>query len=108
MIEQQLKMKQNTGQMPMAPGKIKWEQIRQKCLLLILLFIQLANGNPQSMAVAAAQQQAQVGGGQPDYSKQWAEYYRSIGKIDEAEAIENQIKTKVNQIIVFFFFLFFV
>lgn len=47
------------------------------------------------MAVAAAQQQAQVAGGQPDYSKQWAEYYRSIGKIDEAEAIENQIKAKV-------------
>lgn len=48
------------------------------------------------MAVAAAQQQAQVAGGQQDYSKQWAEYYRSIGKVDEAEAIENQIKTKVN------------
>lgn len=48
------------------------------------------------MAVAAAQQQAQVAGSQPDYSKQWAEYYRSIGKMDEAEAIENQIKTKVS------------
>lgn len=48
------------------------------------------------MAVAAAQQQAQVASGQPDYSKQWAEYYRSIGKNDEAEAIENQIKAKVS------------
>lgn len=57
------------------------------------------------MAVAAQQQQQQVSGmqaaisgaAQPDYSKQWAEYYRSIGKIDEAEAIENQIKaTKVS------------
>lgn len=48
------------------------------------------------MAVAAAQQQAQVASGQQDYSKQWAEYYRSIGKMDEAEAIENQIKTKVS------------
>lgn len=55
----------------------------------------LANGNAQSMAVATAQQQAQVASGQQDYSKQWAEYYRSIGKMDEAEAIENQIKTKV-------------
>lgn len=27
-----------------------------------------------------------------DYSAQWAEYYRSIGKIDEAEAIEKQMK----------------
>lgn len=53
----------------------------------------------------AGQQQAQhvqaaaATPGQPDYSKQWAEYYRSIGKIDEAEAIENQIK--VVKVIVF-------
>ncbi|XP_059475011.1 far upstream element-binding protein 3 isoform X3 [Neocloeon triangulifer] len=32
--------------------------------------------------------------GQPDYSLQWAEYYRSIGKIKEAEAIETQMKAK--------------
>lgn len=47
------------------------------------------------MQQAAAGQQVQAGasaGGQQDYSKQWAEYYRSIGKIEEAEAIENQIK----------------
>ena len=71
MIEQQLKMKQANG-----------------------------SNAAQSMAAAAAvqQQQAQqVGavGGQTDYSKQWAEYYRSIGKIDEAEAIEKQIGPKV-------------
>lgn len=34
-------------------------------------------------------------GGQPDYSAQWAQYYRSIGKHDEAKAIEAQMK-KVN------------
>lgn len=89
MIEQQLKVKQSSG------GGVG-----------------AANGT----AVAVAQQQVGAGGGmqagvagaggaaaaaaaasgQPDYSKQWAEYYRSIGKIDEAEAIENQIKaTKV-------------
>lgn len=52
------------------------------------------------MAVAATgvhqQQQvpnAAVSGGQNDYSKQWAEYYRSIGKIEEAEVIEKQIKS---------------
>jgi len=28
----------------------------------------------------------------PDYSAQWAEYYRSIGKIKEAEEIEDQIR----------------
>ncbi|XP_050673096.1 far upstream element-binding protein 2 isoform X3 [Leptidea sinapis] len=35
-------------------------------------------------------------GGQPtpDYSAQWADYYRSIGKVKEAEAIEAQIKMK--------------
>ncbi|EFN87498.1 Far upstream element-binding protein 1 [Harpegnathos saltator] len=42
------------------------------------------------------QQQQQTGaaqnGGQADYSVQWAEYYRSIGKIKEAEAIEVQMK----------------
>lgn len=55
-------------------------------------------------AAQQQQQQQQVqaaggagAGGQADYSKQWAEYYRSIGKNEEAEAIENQIKaTKVS------------
>lgn len=74
MIEQQLKMKQGSGPMTMPA----------------------ANGNAQSMAMAGAQQPAPVAGSnQPDYSKQWAEYYRSIGKNDEAEAIESQIKPKV-------------
>jgi len=30
----------------------------------------------------------------PDYSAQWAEYYRSIGKVKEAEQIESQIRAK--------------
>jgi len=34
------------------------------------------------------------GGGGPDYSAQWAEYYRSIGKVKEAEAIEGQMRAK--------------
>lgn len=55
----------------------------------------LANGNAPSMAVNPQQQNPVVASNQPDYSKQWAEYYRSIGKNDDAEAIENQIKTKV-------------
>ena len=31
-----------------------------------------------------------------DYSAQWAEYYRSIGKVKEAETIEAQMKQKVH------------
>ncbi|KAJ8672683.1 hypothetical protein QAD02_003943 [Eretmocerus hayati] len=56
--------------------------------------------NPQQNAVPAPQQpqqpqanQAQQNGGAADYSAQWAEYYRSIGKIKEAEAIEAQMKS---------------
>ena len=48
---------------------------------------------------AAPQMNGSSGGGgssQADYSSQWAEYYRSIGKVKEAEAIENQIKNKVS------------
>lgn len=36
-----------------------------------------------------------------DYSAQWAEYYRSIGKMKEAEAIEAQIKLKVGLFILY-------
>lgn len=30
--------------------------------------------------------------GQPDYSAQWAEYYRSMGMHEQAAVIENQLK----------------
>jgi len=43
---------------------------------------------PQPAAAAPVQQQA------PDYSAQWAEYYRSVGKIAEAEAIEKNMRAK--------------
>jgi far upstream element-binding protein len=43
---------------------------------------------------------AQAPQGQQDYSAEWAEYYRRIGKTDEAEAIEKQIQqTKVSPIV---------
>lgn len=32
--------------------------------------------------------------GQPDYSMQWAEYYRSLGMMREAEMIEQQAKAQ--------------
>ena len=32
--------------------------------------------------------------GQTDYSKQWAEYYRSLGMLKEAEIIEQQMLSR--------------
>ena len=55
---------------------------------------------PQPAAPAAAPGGggSQNGAGGADYSAQWAEYYRSIGKVKEAEAIEQQMKQKVRGI----------
>jgi len=47
-----------------------------------------ANGNGAAPAAPGG------GAGGSDYSAQWAEYYRSMGKVKEAEAIEAQIKQK--------------
>ena len=35
------------------------------------------------------------GTGQPDYSAQWADYYRSVGMLREAEAIEQQMRVNM-------------
>lgn len=43
-------------------------------------------------------QQQQSAANSADYSAQWAEYYRSVGKIEEAEAIEKTLKTKVRHL----------
>merc|ERR1719391_725623 len=51
-------------------------------------------GPPAAPTPAAAAPQPGGGGGGPDYSAQWAEYYRSIGKVKEAEAIESQMRAK--------------
>lgn len=59
-------------------------------------------GGSSDTPAAQPQQQVQQSSGfqsqngQADYSVQWAEYYRSIGKIKEAEVIEAQIKAKVS------------
>ncbi|XP_054275301.1 far upstream element-binding protein 1-like isoform X4 [Macrosteles quadrilineatus] len=49
-------------------------------------------GQPQAQSQPVAAAAAQ--NGQPDYSAQWADYYRSIGKLKEAEAIEATMKNK--------------
>merc|ERR1712193_400592 len=48
----------------------------------------------QPAAAPAAAAPANGASGGADYSAQWAEYYRSVGKHKEAEAIEAQIKQK--------------
>jgi len=37
-----------------------------------------------------------AGVGTPDYSAQWIEYYRSIGKNKEADMVEQQVKARVS------------
>lgn len=39
---------------------------------------------------------ASAGAGTPDYSAQWIEYYRSIGKNKEADLVEQQVKARVS------------
>lgn len=45
------------------------------------------------------QQQVQINPatGQPDYSQQWIDYYRSLGLMREAEAVEQQAKQQQQQ-----------
>lgn len=48
-------------------------------------------GSDGQQANQAAQVQVNPSTGQPDYSLQWAEYYRSLGMHREAEMIEQQV-----------------
>lgn len=55
---------------------------------------QQPGSDPNATANAPGQGQVQINPvtGQPDYSSQWAEYYRSMGMHAQAEMIEQQAK----------------
>lgn len=57
------------------------------------------NATPGVMPVAAISANgggSSVSAGTPDYSAQWIEYYRSIGKNKEADMVEQQVKARVS------------
>lgn len=62
---------------------------------IILAVVVSANGANAVGAAVANVASAGSAQSQPDFSAQWAEYYRNVGKIKEAEAIEAQMKHKV-------------
>ncbi|XP_055593632.1 far upstream element-binding protein 1 isoform X2 [Uranotaenia lowii] len=74
MIEQQVKARQVAAQQGAAAATVQATQV-------------------VTTSQAGAQQSPSggQGGGQADYSAEWAEYYRRIGRVEEAEAIERQI-----------------
>ena len=81
-----------------------FKKVLYQCVLTIFFSLQGRPGQAPAaappaaapvvpQAAPAANGAAQNGGA--DYSAQWAEYYRSIGKVKEAETIEAQMKQKV-------------
>lgn len=78
MIEQQVKARQAAAQQGAAAAATA-------------AAVQTTQGQSVAATTSAGAQPAAGGGGQADYSAQWAEYYRRLGRIDEAEAIEKQI-----------------
>jgi len=83
---------------------IERQRVSKKCLELCLEFLIIVLTVFQGAAAAPAPMSHQPSmsvtngaavNGSTDYSLQWAEYYRKIGKIKEAEAVEAGMKQKV-------------
>lgn len=62
-------------------------KLKKSCTKINKIKIANGQGGPGSGGAPGAA----AGQGQADYSAQWAEYYRRMGKNDEAEAIEKQM-----------------
>merc|ERR1712029_1269775 len=54
----------------------------------------MSGGGPQYSNQIGSEPASAPGPGQTDYSKQWAEYYRSLGMLKEAEIIEQQMMAR--------------
>ncbi|CAB3403543.1 unnamed protein product [Caenorhabditis bovis] len=90
-------------QKPQMNGNVSWQSpqpiIQQQCY---------QNGNSQGIPQQAQQPAGQSldstapvinpATGQPDYSAQWAAYYRSVGLHEQAAMVENQMKRTQQQV----------
>lgn len=78
MIEQQVKARQAAAQQGTPAAAIQTTQA-----------VATSNAGAQQTSASGGAQSGS--GGQADYSAEWAEYYRRLGRVEEAEAIEKQI-----------------
>ncbi|KAL9703137.1 hypothetical protein quinque_006655 [Culex quinquefasciatus] len=89
MIEQQVKARQAAAQQGAPAAAIQTTQANQTVQGTSV--VAASNAGPQQAAAGGGPQGGGGSGGQADYSAEWAEYYRRLGRVEEAEAIEKQI-----------------